>query len=77
MLYVELRPQTAWDILTLSLAGRQPKGFLETAFGDTMPQISPSGRSSRTARWKRGSRRSSFIRPRRSSDDAVEPDPIQ
>ena len=46
LLFVELRPPpNGWDILTLSLDGpRQPRGFLETAFVDSTPQISPTGR---------------------------------
>jgi hypothetical protein len=46
LLYVELRPPpNGWDILTVSLDGpRQPRGFLETPFVDSTPQISPTGR---------------------------------
>ncbi len=46
LLLVELRPPPAgWDILTFSLnRGGQPTPFLATAFNDTTPQISPTGR---------------------------------
>jgi Tol biopolymer transport system component len=45
LLFVERRPTTGWDILTLPPDGtRQPRPFVETSFNDTTPQISPSGR---------------------------------
>jgi eukaryotic-like serine/threonine-protein kinase len=45
LLFVERRPDTNWDILTLSPAdpGRT-KEFLATTLWETTPQISPSGR---------------------------------
>jgi Tol biopolymer transport system component/predicted Ser/Thr protein kinase len=44
LLFVERRPDTSWDILTLTLAGRrQPAEFLRTPFLDGTPQISPDG----------------------------------
>jgi serine/threonine-protein kinase len=46
LVFVELRPPpTNWDILTLALDGpRRARGFLETKFQETTPQISPTGR---------------------------------
>jgi hypothetical protein len=44
-LFVERRPDTGWDILTLSPADPgQARGYLATPLEETTPQISPSGR---------------------------------
>lgn len=45
LLLVERRPDTGWDILTLSVHGdRRQAAFLATQFQETTPQISPTGR---------------------------------
>jgi Tol biopolymer transport system component/predicted Ser/Thr protein kinase len=47
LLFVELRPDTNWDILMLSPAGAgRANAFLATRFQETTPQISPS-----SGRW--------------------------
>ncbi len=63
LLFIELRPTTAWDVWVLPLQGeRKPRPLVQTSFVDGTPQISPDGRW--VAYWSNETgRREIYVRP--------------
>jgi Tol biopolymer transport system component len=57
IVFIERRPETGWDILTMDASGDgEPTAFLETEFSEAQPRLSPDGRwmaytSIESGRW--------------------------